>query len=281
VSEKATVVQHYAYSAFGKILKISDGSGNDISANPTVEPYFTYTGREWDAESQLYHYRARAYDPSIGRFLQQDPDPGKLKLPSTHINKYMYVVNNPLNLTDPTGHGFFKSIGNSLKSVFSLKNIVKTLVVTAVIGTAIFSGGGSLVLYGALIGAGTGAGYAALTGQDIGEYAFKGAVAGAIVGASASLLSSGGGLMSGGKLSSSFWFATGQAAATSELQSGNFLDNFIYNGSLSYGAAATSQYAVDNWWSPADVEFFNYNDMTATYGLYSLGNEFNNRYQWW
>ncbi|MBI3323585.1 MAG: DUF1080 domain-containing protein [Candidatus Omnitrophica bacterium] len=36
---------------------------------------FRFTGRELDAESGLYHYRARAYDPAAGRFLQPDPWP--------------------------------------------------------------------------------------------------------------------------------------------------------------------------------------------------------------
>ncbi|MBU2540805.1 MAG: hypothetical protein KJ593_02785 [Candidatus Omnitrophica bacterium] len=36
-----------------------------------INPY-TYTGRELDPESGLYYYRARYYDASIGRFLQED-----------------------------------------------------------------------------------------------------------------------------------------------------------------------------------------------------------------
>ena len=32
-----------------------------------------FTGREWDSETNLYYYRARYYDPKIGRFLGEDP----------------------------------------------------------------------------------------------------------------------------------------------------------------------------------------------------------------
>ena len=64
----------------------------------TVEQPYTYTGREFDAESGLYYYRARYYDATTGRFLQKDPlglDAG--------INLYAYVDNNPVNLIDPHG----------------------------------------------------------------------------------------------------------------------------------------------------------------------------------
>ena len=56
---------------------------------------FLFTGREWDAETGLYHYRARAYDPYLGRFLQRDP--------IESINLYTYVANNPIIWTDPLG----------------------------------------------------------------------------------------------------------------------------------------------------------------------------------
>ena len=57
-----------------------------------------YTGRQYDAESGLYHYRARAYSPDIGRFMQQDPA-GMVDGP----NLYAYVGNNPVNRRDPSG----------------------------------------------------------------------------------------------------------------------------------------------------------------------------------
>jgi RHS repeat-associated protein len=110
VDSSGSIVQHYAYSAFGKILKILDGSGNDISTNPVVEPYFTYTGREWDAESGLYYYRARYYSPEIGRFISADSHPGVMSNPLTIINKYVYAGNNPIMNVDPNGKFFFTAI---------------------------------------------------------------------------------------------------------------------------------------------------------------------------
>jgi RHS repeat-associated protein len=101
--ENGFKVQHYEYTAFGKIARVTDGNGNDVTQNPGVEPYFTYTGREYDKESGLYYYRARYYDANIGRFLQVDPDAGTVSSPLSIVNSYVYVHNNPLNYRDPQG----------------------------------------------------------------------------------------------------------------------------------------------------------------------------------
>lgn len=97
--EAGQVVQRYGYDAWGNIV-YNDGlfafSGSGLVNT------LTYIAREYDAESGLYHYRARAYDPTLGRFLQKDPLEGELMSPqSQHI--YSYAQNNPVNFTDPTG----------------------------------------------------------------------------------------------------------------------------------------------------------------------------------
>ena len=64
-----------------------------------------------DAEIALYHYKARAYDPTIGRFLQLDPA-GFIDGP----NRYQYAGGNPLVHTDPTGL-FVGKLWNKAKSI--------------------------------------------------------------------------------------------------------------------------------------------------------------------
>ena len=78
----------YTYDSFGK-LTTSTGS--------VVNP-LRYTGREFDPETGIYHYRARYYDPSVGRFISEDP----IRFWGG-IDFYAYTLNNPVNWIDPFG----------------------------------------------------------------------------------------------------------------------------------------------------------------------------------
>jgi RHS repeat-associated protein len=106
-SESGAVVQKYDYSSFGKIYSITDGAGSDITSSPVLRTTYTYTGREYEEESGLFYYRARYYDPGVGRFLQKDPDPGRLSIPSTITNRYVYTGNSPVSNRDPSGMSWF------------------------------------------------------------------------------------------------------------------------------------------------------------------------------
>lgn len=59
---------------------------------------FQYTGQIFLAEVGLYHCKARAYHPALGRFLQTDPIGF-----AGGLNLYAYVGNDPVNATDPSG----------------------------------------------------------------------------------------------------------------------------------------------------------------------------------
>jgi RHS repeat-associated protein len=84
----AALANTYAYDSFGKPT-----ASSGTLANP-----FQYTARELDLETGVYFYRARYFDPSVGRFLSQDP----IRFRSGP-NFYSYVFNGPIQWRDPDG----------------------------------------------------------------------------------------------------------------------------------------------------------------------------------
>jgi len=56
----------------------------------------------YDSTTGLYKFGIRYYDPTLGRWTQQDPLGGSLFDPSTG-NRYIYADDDPTNLTDPHG----------------------------------------------------------------------------------------------------------------------------------------------------------------------------------
>ena len=161
----------------GKILSVKDPNGNDISSATKVSTSFTFTRREWDKEADLYYYRARYYDPQIGRFLQQDPDPGDLGTPISAINRYVYAASSPINITDPTGASwlsdFAYSPGKALGNLLSSKDFQ----IAAIVVAAVFTGGAA----GLAAGVWTSTAIGGTSGVIIAG--FTAGIAGAIVGA--------------------------------------------------------------------------------------------------
>jgi RHS repeat-associated protein len=101
-SKRALVSTLGGYTAFASSpYGISWGSIG--SAGDPSEHHFT--GKERDAESGNDYFSARYYASSMGRFMSPDPIlQNDLRLLNPQRwNKYAYVINNPLILTDPTG----------------------------------------------------------------------------------------------------------------------------------------------------------------------------------
>jgi RHS repeat-associated protein len=92
------VVNKRNFDSFGRILS---------ETNPSVQFRYGYTGRERDLESGLDYYRARYYDPQVGRFISVDP----MGFGAGDTNLYRYVGNNSTNATDPSGEWINFAIG--------------------------------------------------------------------------------------------------------------------------------------------------------------------------
>jgi RHS repeat-associated protein len=99
-----SIVEAYDTDAYGNTLCFSAAGtgGNWFADDATVtdNPMNTYifTGREFDAETQIYCYRTRYLAPSFGRFLQED-SLGYID----ELNLYQYTNSNPINKCDPAG----------------------------------------------------------------------------------------------------------------------------------------------------------------------------------
>lgn len=130
--ERGTNTYYYNYDGLGSVTEITDSTGalaenyvydaygNSSLASSLIGNPYMFTGRRWDEESGTYFYRARQYDPLIGRFLQRDPL-GNID----SENLYQYTLNNPINYTDPTGEIVWDIAGFGLDVYFFQDSLSK------------------------------------------------------------------------------------------------------------------------------------------------------------
>ena len=98
VSDTGTLEEHIAYSPFGQ-QTAQTVNPVQLGVNP-VDFVFGYTGSYTDpATGGLQLHGARWYDPSVGRWLSQDPS----GLAGGDENLYRYCGNGPTDGTDASG----------------------------------------------------------------------------------------------------------------------------------------------------------------------------------
>ena len=93
----------YTYDSWGKLLSITDMTGNDISDLNDIwtQNSIRYRGYVYDNESGWYYLQSRYYDPDICRFINAD---GMLAATNDFtINLFAYAACNPLVNVDPEG----------------------------------------------------------------------------------------------------------------------------------------------------------------------------------
>lgn len=83
------IAQRMDYDEFGDVL---------LDTNSGFQP-FGFAGGIYDKDTGLLHFRARDYDPRIGRWTAKDP----IRFAGGDLNLYTYVNGNPLSFTDPLG----------------------------------------------------------------------------------------------------------------------------------------------------------------------------------
>jgi RHS repeat-associated protein len=112
--ESSGARRYYHYDGLGSMTALTNESGTttatmlydawgNVRANSgSAHGNYRFTGAELDATTGLYHMHARFYDPTIGRWLSEDPVQHKHFEPAT-LNFYTYVQSNPTGLVDPDG----------------------------------------------------------------------------------------------------------------------------------------------------------------------------------
>jgi RHS repeat-associated protein len=90
-------------------VNVANSGDVPLSANYTSFGEMTGTGLEWmpfgfaggayDAETGLVRFGARDYEPTLGRWVSKD----RIRFKGGQGNLVVYVNNNPVNHTDPTG----------------------------------------------------------------------------------------------------------------------------------------------------------------------------------
>jgi RHS repeat-associated protein len=170
--EVSTTVE---YEPFGEISSLT-GSDNFRAK---------FSGKELDHETGLYYFESRYYDPTLGRFISSDDRLGAGFGEPDAQNRYAYVLNNPINRIDPSGHlSGWALFGSIVMVVAAVAFIAASTVVTGGAATALLG-----VLASSMLSAGvSGIMYTATAGDNFSwrDWAFEvgvGAASGAVTGA--------------------------------------------------------------------------------------------------
>jgi RHS repeat-associated protein len=128
------LLTQYTYDPFGGTT--FSGAANDNTSQ--------YTGRENDGTG-LYYYRARYYSPSLHRFVSEDP----IDFSAGDANLYAYVLNSPVNYTDPSGLSVWRTIfrvaTQSAHPVANVRELTKRNAVAQVRAALDLAGEGAII----------------------------------------------------------------------------------------------------------------------------------------
>lgn len=134
--EDASGNMRFTTSSSGSISTAAnyDPFGNVITSSGILSE-FQFNQQQYDEHSNMYYLRARMYDPENGRFISRDPIEGHLEIPQTQ-NPYIYAINNPINLSDPSGEQILEIIKACVVKGMSLFS--KSAPVAPKVGTTVY-----------------------------------------------------------------------------------------------------------------------------------------------
>jgi RHS repeat-associated protein len=172
VGSNGLVKERYSFDAWGSRRDAATWSDSTYdSFTKTTTTTRGYTGHEMLDELGIVHMNGRLYDPELGRVLSGDPiiqEPENAQ----NYNRYSYVINNPLSLTDPSGYSwwsknvtkkvskFFKNVGNAFTKAWKkttkwlAQNEWAMIAVTIIVGVVSMGVGmmAASAVYGGSIG---------------------------------------------------------------------------------------------------------------------------------
>ncbi len=132
--EAGNIVQRFSFDPWGQRRNVSNYNpsfGVNSASELALEHYNKgFTGHEHLDESGLIHMNGRVYDPRLGRFLSVDPVVQQ-EYNLQNFNRYSYVLNNPLNATDPSGY-FWDMLFKAVVNYFSSESFVQSLAMSAI-----------------------------------------------------------------------------------------------------------------------------------------------------
>jgi RHS repeat-associated protein len=101
--QNANIIARHDYAPFGQ--EIPSGVGVRTSVwGPSDNANQKFTGQERDAETNLDFSQARYLSSGLGRFMSPDPHSAGAALTNPQSwNGYAYVLNDPLDMIDPSG----------------------------------------------------------------------------------------------------------------------------------------------------------------------------------
>ena len=133
---------YYLHNVQGSIIAVITGNGGTVENKYSYDPYgnitssstsvanpWQYAGGYYDSSTGLIKFGTRYYNPTIGRWTQQEAKDGGITNPQA-LNRYVYAADNPINMTDPTGQS------NTALEVIAVGFLV--------VGASLFFGGAAL-----------------------------------------------------------------------------------------------------------------------------------------